>query len=260
MAAPSGDLRQCSEDRLPLMGRRGEYRNYAKVPRVVRWDRMYLRKLFADSSDESNILMHLIVVLADQPAKHQRFLCRDIDAFHLKHEVTDQGVASSRGQTYKNNDRVRCMAGSRDDDNRAVAEDVVTLRKAKIGTAVEVIHLIIDALKAVDYFRAFRFGIDPAFSCCRFHHRHASKVIDTADMIPMTVSGYDCSDITGTNATGRQLIHSRNSLGLMGSLHPGDQLNMFVDVPAKAGVNQQIALGMPDENGRRRKVPSLFPR
>src|ERR1700722_3978555 len=176
MAAPSGDLRQCSENTLPLMGRRRKYRNYAKVPRVVRWDRMYLRKLFADSSDESNIRMHLIVVLADQPAKHPRFLRRDIDAFHLKHEVTDQDVASSRGQTYKDNNRVRCMGGSRDDDNRAVAKYVVTPRKAKIRPAIEVIRLIIDALKAVDHFRAFRFGIDPVLSCCRFHYRHTTKV------------------------------------------------------------------------------------
>jgi hypothetical protein len=32
------------------------------------------------------------------------------------------------------------------------------------------------------------------------NHGHATKVIDTADMIPMTVRGYDCNDITGMDA------------------------------------------------------------
>ncbi len=240
-----------------LVSRCGKDRNYAKVPRVMRRDRMYLRKLFADGSDKSNILMHLNVVLADQPAKHPRFLRRDVDALHLKNEVPNQGVSSSRGQIYKNNNRVWRVGRSRDNDNRAVAKHVVTPWKAKIRPAFEIIQFVVDALKAVDHLRALRFGIDPASSCCRFHYGDAAKVIDAADMIPMAVGGYYRGDVARMDAAGRQLIHSRNALGLWGPLHRRDQPHVFVDVSAKARVNQQVAFGMPDENGCRRKVPSL---
>jgi len=124
---------------LPLVSRCGEDENYAKVPRVMRRDRMYLRKLFVDSSHESNILMHFDVVLADQPAKHPGVFCRDIDTFQLEHEVPNQGISGSRRQTYEYNNRVRRMSGSGDNNHRPVSKNVVTPWKAKIWPAVEIL-------------------------------------------------------------------------------------------------------------------------
>lgn len=225
----------------------------------MRRDGVYLRICVGCRPDECNPVMHLVVILADQLAKHPGFFRRNVEALHLPNKVAHEGVASSRSQIYKNHDRVWRVPGLWSDDNRAVTQYIMASRETEIRAAFEIILLVIDAVKAVYHSRAFRMGIDPAFSCFAFQHWHAMQVVKATDVIPMRVGGYDAGKIAGLDAAGRKLIHDRNQLVVRGSLHRRDQQHVRIDLPAKAGINKQIALGMADEHGRRRQVSGVTP-
>ena len=130
-------------------------------------------------------------VVVDEVAREPRLFGRPVDAFALPGGVADKDVALAERCRDEGEDRSGRVAGCRDQNDAAVAEEIEAAIEAEIGAAGEVVNAIV--LRA-DPARERGRGVAAVYEIefgLRQENRDAGQIVKTADVIPMRVGKHD---------------------------------------------------------------------
>src|SRR5215472_15695553 len=143
-------------------------------------------------------------------------------------------------------------------DDRAVVVDVVAGRKSQVRAAFKAVLLIAYAVKQPAKIHVAAFS-DELVLLRRHPHRHARKVRQTADVVPMRMRQKNGAERFQVIARGPKLVSDRPPKAVEGDgteeQRQGPKLRVYV--MAKPGINKQVALRMLHQRSGHGKVAPL---